>query len=85
MEESRADLSRTVWAQEQSSNESFGLLCPWNGHIRNNQWEAAVPQIHGPDRCHEGVGRRISSSMHPQEVHGGSVEGPRAVLGISTE
>jgi hypothetical protein len=83
MDEPRAYRSTTVRVKEQSPNEILGLLCSWNGNIRNDQREPAVPRRHRPNGFREGVGRETSSPR--SEVQEGSVEDVGTVLGVSTE
>lgn len=36
-------LSEEVWVEDQLPDKTFGLLFPWDGHIRNHQRESAFP------------------------------------------
>jgi len=82
MDEPRAHRSGAIRVQEQPADDTFGLLCSWNGHIRNDQREHAVPRGYRPNSFHEGNGRETASTR--ERVHGESVEGVENVLGTST-
>jgi hypothetical protein len=51
----RSSSIHKVWPGEQSPNEIFGLLCSWNGHIRNYQRTFAIPQTCRFDCFREGL------------------------------
>ena len=72
-----------VRVQEQPPDEILGLLCSWNGRIRNHQREPAIPQIHRPNCYHEGIGRQTPPSRGG--VHEESVGDVGAMLDASTE
>jgi hypothetical protein len=54
MDEPGAYRSTTVRIQEHSSNDTFGLLCTWNGGVRNYQRTPPVPPTRRLDRFLEG-------------------------------
>ena len=43
MDEPGTDRSAEIQIGEESPDDIFGLLCSWNGDIRNHQWEPAIP------------------------------------------
>ena len=83
MDESRANRSAAIRAEEESPNEIFGLLRSRDGHIRDRQRELAVPQRHGPWCFREGIGRQASSPGG--EISREPVDNVGAVLDISAE
>ena len=83
MDEPRANRSAAVRVREESPNEIFGLLRSRDGHIRDRQWELAIPQRHGPCCSREGIGRRVSSPGG--EISREFVDDVGAVLDVSAE
>jgi hypothetical protein len=73
----------TVRITAESPNGILGLLCAWNGYIRNDQRERAIPRRRRPDGCREGGARETSPSR--REVQEEFVGNVGTVLGVSAE
>ena len=65
MDEPGAYCPGAVRLQERSSDNIFGLLRSWDGHIRNHQRECSFPQGHRPDRFFKVV---VKGEHPPQGV-----------------
>ena len=80
MDESRASRSGEIRIQEKSSDDILGLLCSWDGDIRDHLRKGAIPRAHGHRHFREGDARRTSHSR--TNVSGASMGYDGTVLGI---
>ena len=80
MDESGASRSREIRIQEKSTDDILGLLCSWDGDVRDHLRKGAIPRAHGHRHFREGDARR--TSYWRRNVPGASMGYDETVLGI---